>query len=144
MQDGTMFADGRNFVWAFMLNQLGRSKLREIQAALSSENAADLYELLIQGNKNWFRDIEFEGMTANEAVMGNPNEEVPENLKNGISENMYRVSSTGFGTLHNILGMILDETKEVPDQAEKGVPEDYDLIIADYAKDTKAQLGMAE
>ena len=76
--------------------------------------------------------------------MGNPNEEVPENLKNGISENMYRVSSTGFGTLHNLLGMILDETKEVPDQAEKGVPEDYDLIIADYAKDTKAQLGMAE
>ena len=27
---------------------------------------------------------------------------------------------------------------------DDGVPEDYDLIIADYAKDTKAQLGMAE
>ena len=142
MQDGTMFADGRNFVWAFMLNQLSRSKQREIQAALSSENAADLYELLIQGNKNWFRDIEFEGVTVNEAVMGNPNEEVPENLKNGISENMYRVSSIGFGTLHNILGMILGEAKDVPDQAEKGVPEDYDLIIADYAKDAKARLSM--
>ena len=61
----------------------------------------------------------------------------------GISENMYRVSSTGFGTLHNILGMILGETKDVPDQAEKGVPADYNLIIADYAKDMKALLGMA-
>ena len=67
---------------------------------------------------------------------------MPENLKNGISENMYRVSSTRFGTLHNILGIILGETKDVPDQAEKGVPADYDMIIADYAKDMKAQLGM--
>ena len=142
-QDGTMFADGRNFVWAFMLNQLSRSKLREIQAALSSENAADLYELIIQGNKNWFRDIEFEGKTVNEVVMGNPDEEVPENLKDGIIDNLYKVSATGFGTLHNILGIFLGETKEVPDQAEKGVPADYDLIIADYAKDMKAKLGMA-
>jgi len=38
--------------------------------------------------------------------------------------------------------MILGETKEVPDQAEKGVPADYDQIIADYAKDMKARLSM--
>ena len=69
------------------------------------------------------------------------------NFERGARANspaLFLPSSTGFGTLHNLLGMILDETKEVPDQAEKGVPEDNDLIIADYAKDTKAQLGMAE
>ena len=144
MQDGSMFAGGRNFVGAFMLSQLSRSKLREIQAALSSEAAAELYELLIQGNKNWFRNVEFENMTADEAVMGNPDEAVPQNLKDGISDNMYRMSTAGFGTLHNILGTLLGETKDVPDLDEKGVPADSILIIQDYAKDMKAELGMAE
>ncbi len=64
------------------------------------------------------------------------------NLFRKTIADMYRVTSAGFGTLHNILGMILGETKEVPDQAEKGVPADYDQIIADYAKDMKARLSM--
>lgn len=144
-QDVAMFVGARNFSGALMLGRFSRSKLREIQAALSSENAAELSELFRAGTRDWFRRVPIDDKTINEAIMGNPDEEVPDPIADMIRHSMERVSTAGFGAFHNIIGLILgEEPKEVPDLDNTRIPVNSKMILEDYGKEARIQLGMAE
>ncbi len=143
-EDTTMLAGGRTFAGVLMFGSFSHSKLRDIQAALSSESAAELDTLFKAGGRDWF-SRELDDETINEAIMGDPEKDVPENVTNEIRNNMDRMSTVGFGLLHNITSLLLgEEPKEVPDLNDTSIPENTKMILEDYAKDTKIKFGMAE
>ena len=138
-----MLVGARNFAWAVMLGTLGRGKVREIQTALSGDNAAELNTLLQAGGKDWFRRVALDDETINEAITGDPGTEAPENIVDSIRDNMDRMVASGFNAVHNVIGLILgEEPKEVPDQ-ENTIPVNSKMILEDYATEAKRQLGLA-
>ena len=141
-KDTTMLAGARNFAWAIMLGKLGRGKVREIQTALSSDNAAELNTLLQAGGKDWFDRVELDEQAVNEAISGDPGKEPPEDIKESIRDNMDRMVTSGFSAVHAVIGLILgEEPQEVPDRDDL-VPANYKMILEDYAQEAKRQLGL--
>ncbi len=142
-KDTTKLAGARNFAWAAMLGKLGRGKVREIRAALSGDNAAELNTLLQAGGKDWFGRVELDEQAVNEAITGDPGKEPPENIKESIRDNMDRMVTSGFSAVHAVIGLLLgEEPHEVPDQDDL-VPANYKMILEDYAKEARFQLGLA-
>ena len=142
-KDTTMLVGARNFAWAVMLGTLGRGKVREIQTALSGDNAAELNTLLQAGGKDWFGRVELDEQAVNEAVSGDPGKEPPEDIKESIRDNMDRMVTSGFSAIHNVIGLLLgEEPHAVPDQDDL-VPANYKMILEDYANEAKRQLGLA-
>ena len=141
-KDTTMLAGARNIAWAIMLGKLGHGKLREIRAALSGDNAAELNTLLQAGGQDWFGRVELDEQALNEAISGDPGKEPPEDIKERIRDNMDRMVTAGFSAVHAVIGLILgEEPQEVPDRDDL-VPANYKMILEDYAQEAKRQLGL--
>ena len=142
--DATLFNGCSNFIGAAMLRQFGASKLRAIQEAFTGENAADLDTLLVEGSRDWFArvdDITPEAL--DEAVMGKGGGKPTEKFKEQIRDHMERTGRSGFAMLQSILSNLLgdDKMKEMPDDYKGVIPENFKMIVEDYAKDTRRQLG---
>ncbi|MBQ6925323.1 MAG: hypothetical protein IJQ73_11840 [Kiritimatiellae bacterium] len=79
----------------------------------------------------------------NEAIAGDPGAEPPENVVWRIRDNMDRVVDSGFSAVHTVIGLLLgEEPQEVPDR-DDAIPANYKMILEDYAKEAKFQLGLA-
>ena len=142
--DATLFTGLQNFIGAAMLGQFGAAKLRAIQEALTGENAADLSTMLAEGARDWFArvdDITPEALA--EAVMGKGGGKPTEKFKEQIRNHMERMDRSGFTMLQSILSTLLGDAKmkELPDDYKGGIPENFKMIVEDYAKDTRRQLG---
>ena len=142
--DATLFTGLQNFIGAAMLGRFGAAKLRAIQEALTGENAADLSTMLAEGVRDWFArvdDITPEAL--DEAVMGKGGGKPTVKFKEQIRDHMERTGRSGFAMLQSILSTLLgdDKMKELPDDYKGVIPENFKMIVEDYAKDTRRQLG---
>ena len=145
--DATLFTGLQNFIGAAMLGRFGAAKLHAIQEALTGENAADLSTMLAEGARDWFARVG--GITheaLDEAVMGKGGGKPTEKFKEQIRNHMERMDRSGFTMLQSILSTLLgdDKMKELPDDYKGGIPENFKMIVEDYAKDTRRQLGAAK
>ena len=75
--------------------------------------------------------------------MGKGGGEPTEKFKEQIRDNMERTGRSGFAMLQSILSILLGDAKmkELPDDYKAGIPANYKMIVKDYAKDTRRQLG---
>ena len=145
--DATLFNGCSNFIGAAMLRQFGTSKLRAIQEALTSEDAADLSTMLAEGARDWFARVDaITAKVLDEAVMGKGGGEPTEDFKEQIRHSMERMDRSGFTMLQSILSILLGDAKmkELPDDYQAVIPTNYKMIVEDYAKDTRRQLGAAK
>ena len=80
-----------------------------------------------------------------EAVMGKGGGEPTAKFKEQIRDHMERTGRSGFAMLQSILSTFLgdDKMKELPDDYKGVIPENFKMIVEDYAKDTRRQLGLA-
>lgn len=134
----------RNFAGAAMLRQFGTSKLRAIQDALTGENAADLAAMLHAGGKTWFSNVKgISSEALDEAMMGKGGGEPTEEFKDWVRGNMDRTSLDGFPTFHSVLSILLGdaEMKQITDDYQAVIPINYKMIVEDYAKESRRQLG---
>ena len=78
-----------------------------------------------------------------EAVMGKGGGKPTEDFKEQIRNHMERTGRSGFAMLQSILSTLLGDAKmkELPDDYQAGIPANYKMIVEDYAKDTRRQLG---
>ena len=78
-----------------------------------------------------------------EAVMGKGGGEPTAKFKEQIRDHMERTGRSGFAMLQSILSTLLgdDKMKELPDDYKGVIPENFKMIVEDYAKDTRRQLG---
>jgi len=125
-----------------MLRQVGTAKLRQIQDALTGENAANLNAMLEVGARNWFADVDaISKEMLDEAVMGKAGGKPTKDFKKRVQQNMDRTATSGFAALHDILGYLLGERKQLPDDYEGELPDHFEMIIEDQAKDTRRKFG---
>ena len=75
--------------------------------------------------------------------MGKGGGEPTEDFKEQIRHSMERMDRSGFTMLQSILSILLGDAKmkELPDDYKGGIPENFKMIVEDYAKDTRRQLG---
>ena len=142
--DATMLTGLQNFIGAAMLARFGTAKLHAIQEALTGENAADLDTMLVEGARDWFARVD--GITPealDEAVMGKGGGKPTVKFKEQIRDHMGRTGRSGFAMLQSILSTLLGDAKmkELPDDYKGVIPENFKMIVEDYAKDTRRQLG---
>ena len=78
-----------------------------------------------------------------EAVMGKGGGEPTAKFKEQIRDHMERTGRSGFAMLQSILSTLLGDAKmkELPDDYQAVIPTNYKMIVEDYAKDTRRQLG---
>lgn len=78
-----------------------------------------------------------------EAVMGKGGGKPTEKFKEQIRDHMERTDRSGFTMLQSILSILLGDAKmkELPDDYKGVIPENFKMIVEDYAKDTRRQLG---
>ena len=141
--DATMLTGLQNFIGAAMLARFGAAKLHAIQEALTGENAADLDTMLVEGARDWFARVDVTPEALDEAVMGKGGGKPTEKFKEQIRDHMERTGRSGFAMLQSILSNLLgdDKMKEMPDDYKGVIPENFKMIVEDYAKDTRRQLG---
>jgi len=141
--DATMLTGFQNFIGAAMLARFGTAKLHAIQEALTGENAADLDTMLVEGARDWFARVDdITPEELDEAVMGKGGGKPTEKFKEQIRDHMERTGRSGFAMLQSILSTLLgdDKMKELPDDYKGVIPENFKMIVEDYAKDTRRQL----
>lgn len=141
--DATMLTGLQNFIGVAMLARFGAAKLHAIQEALTGENAADLDTMLVEGARDWFARVDITPEALDEAVMGKGGGKPTEKFKEQIRDHMERMDRSGFAMLQSILSNLLgdDKMKELPDDYKGVIPETFKMIVEDYAKDTRRQLG---
>ena len=121
---------------------LSARRINLVKAAVESfsANAAPY----VEGARDWFARVD--GITPealDEAVMGKGGGKPTGKFKEQIRDHMERTGRSGFAMLQSILSTFLgdDKMKELPDDYKGVIPENFKMIVEDYAKDTRRQLG---
>lgn len=131
--DGDISNPQRTFVTEVMLMRLEPAKLRAIQGALTGGNAAQLNYIAGEISGKGLSDIPAADEDINLAVMGNPNEEIPQDLRTGIRDAISFLAIDKMNAASSIIGEILDE--EVPELPDNKEWSEDTLIVVEKVKD---------
>lgn len=123
----------RNFVSEVMLLRLGPSKLRNVQSALTGNNAAQLNYIAREISTRGLNTIPAYDEDIRLAVMGNRDEEIPLDLSTGIRDAISFLATFKLNTISSIIGEILDE--EVPEQPKNNEWSEDTLLVVEKVKD---------
>ena len=121
------------FVTEVMLMRLAPAKLRAIQGALTGGNAAQLNYIAREISMKGLSDIPADDADINLAVMGNPNEGIPQDLRTGIRNAISFLTIDKMNVASSIIGEILDE--EVPELPDNNEWSEDTLIVVEKVKD---------
>ena len=131
--EGDISNPQRTFVTEVMLMRLAPAKLRAIQGALTGGNAAQLNYIAREISMRGLSDIPAEDADINLAVMGNPNEEIPQDLRTGIRNAISFLTIDKMNVASSIIGEILDE--EVPELPDNNEWSEDTLYVVEKVKD---------
>ena len=131
--EGDISNPQRTFVTEVMLMRLEPAKLRAIQGALTGGTAAQLYYIAREISMRGLSDIPAEDADINLAVMGNPNEEIPQDLRTGIRNAISFLTIDKMNVASSIIGEILDE--EVPELPDNNEWSEDTLYVVEKVKD---------
>ena len=113
--------------------RLEPAKLRAIQGALTGGNAAQLNYIAREISMKGLSDIPADDADINLAVMGNPNEEIPQDLRTGIRNAISFLTIDKMNVASSIIGEILDE--EVPELPDNNEWSEDTLYVVEKVKD---------
>ena len=121
------------FVTEVMLMRLAPAKLRAIQGALTGSNAAQLNYIAGEISMKGLSYIPATPEDINLAVMGNPNEDIPQDLRTGIRDALSFLAIFKMNAVSSLIGEILDE--EVPELPDNNEWSEDTLIVVEKVKD---------
>ena len=131
--EGDISNPQRTFVTEVMLMRLAPAKLRAIQGALTGGTAAQLNYIAREISMKGLSDIPADDADINLAVMGNPNEEIPQDLRTGIRNAISFLTIDKMNVASSIIGEILDE--EVPELPDNNEWSEDTLYVVEKVKD---------
>ena len=99
-----------DFIARVVLQRLGPSKLRNVQRALTGGSVAQLAYLATQVVRFGLGEIPVSKEALQEAIMDNPQKDIPKDLGDGIKEMLGALAGQKLYTMSAIIGEILDET----------------------------------